>query len=316
MNNNEFTYIKEVARQKSFSKASKVLGISQPALSNYVRKIEENLGVMLFDRSISPIEITEFGKVYLEYADNVLSATDRLNDVISDMQDLKKGEIKVGSVVCFSTGYLPGPMAKFHKKYPGITFKLVEEKVPEIMNRCLLGDVDIFLTDGRIDMELFDKEELFNERLLMAVPKESKINSIIEKNRVNTEDILEGKADYSKIEAVDINLMKDEEFVLLNEDQHVRRMVDNIFSKAGFTPKVILQTSQTVTGLAMTIANMGVSFVTETTVRYNNLKNHAYYYKIGTDEDSIRTMCIAYKKGKYISNAGRKFIEILKEELG
>jgi len=62
MNNNEFTYIKEVAKQKSFSKASKALGISQPALSNYIKKLEDRTGVLLFDRSISPIEITEFGK--------------------------------------------------------------------------------------------------------------------------------------------------------------------------------------------------------------------------------------------------------------
>ena len=99
--------------------------------------------------------------------------------------------------------------------------------------------------------------------------------------------------------------MKDEEFVLLNEDQHVRRMVDSIFEKAGFTPNVILQTSQTVTGLA----------ITETTIKYNNIKNHAYYYKVGSDEDAVRTMCVAYKKGKYISKACRKFIDTLKEEL-
>ena len=132
MNNNEFTYIKEVAKQKSFSKASKALGISQPALSNYIKKLEDRMGVLLFDRS--PIEITEFGKAYLEYAEDVISATDRLNDVMSDLQDLKKGEIKIGSVVCFSTTYLPGPMSVFHKKYPGITFKLTEENKEHVLN--------------------------------------------------------------------------------------------------------------------------------------------------------------------------------------
>ena len=92
-------------------------------------------------------------------------------------------------------------------------------------------------------------------------------------------------------------------------------MVDIIFEKAGFTPNVLLQTSQTVTGLAMTLANMGISFVTETTIKYNNIKNHAYYYKVGSDKDAVRTMCVAYKKGKYISKACRKFINTLKEEL-
>ena len=251
----------------------------------------------------------------MEYAEDVISATDRLNDVMSDLQDLKKGEIKIGSVVCFSTTYLPGPMSVFHKKYPGITFKLTEEKVPEIMNKCLLGDIDIFLTDGRIDSELFDKETLFEERLLMVVPKNLAINEEIGEYQIPIEKLLSDKIDYSSVKTLDISRMKDEEFVLLNEDQHVRRMVDSIFEKAGFTPNVILQTSQTVTGLAMTLANMGISFVTETTIKYNNIKNHAYYYKVGSDKDAVRTMCVAYKKGKYISKACRKFIDTLKEEL-
>lgn len=316
MNSNEFSYIKEVAKQKSFSKASKALGISQPALSNFVKKLEEKLGVPLFDRSISPIEITEFGMAYLDYANDVLDATDRLNNVMSDLQDLKQGKITMGSVVCFSTGYLPGPISVFRKKYPGITFKLIEEKVPEIMNKCLVGDVDMFLTDGRIDDELFDKEELFSERLLMAVPKDAEINDRIKEYGIPTEELLQGKVDYSKIKTLDMNEVKDEEFVLLNEDQHVRRMVDGIFEKAGFSPRVALYTSQTITGLAMSVANVGISFATETTVKFNNIKEHACYYKVGTTEDSTRTMCVAYKKGKYISKAGRKFIEILQQELG
>ena len=85
MKQNEFYYIKEVAKHHSFSKASKALGISQPALSNYIKKVEESLGVLLFDRSISPIEITEFGKIYLQYADEVIYAGDKLNSIMSDL---------------------------------------------------------------------------------------------------------------------------------------------------------------------------------------------------------------------------------------
>lgn len=106
MKRNEFYYIKEVAKQNSFSKAAKELGISQPALSNYIKKIEESVGVLLFDRSISPIEITEFGKIYLAYANEVIQATEKMNNIMSDLQDLKRGELKIGSTACFSTGFL------------------------------------------------------------------------------------------------------------------------------------------------------------------------------------------------------------------
>ena len=122
MNNNEFTYIKEVAKQKSFSKASKALGISQPALSNYIKKLEDRTGVLLFDRSISPIEITEFGKAYLEYAEDVISATDRLNDVMSDLQDLKKRRNKNRKCCMFFNNIFAGTNVSLPQEISGNYF--------------------------------------------------------------------------------------------------------------------------------------------------------------------------------------------------
>ena len=110
--------------------------------------------------------------------------------------------------------------------------------------------------------------------------------------------------------------MKEQNFILLNEQQHIRHMVDRMFENAGFKPSVVMQVPQTITGLAMSMAGVGISFVAESTIKYNNLEEHPYYYKVGGDKEAIRTMCIAYKKGKYIPNAGQKFIEILKEQLG
>lgn len=316
MKNNEFYYIKEVARQRSFSKAAKILGISQPALSNYIKKIEESMGVLLFDRSISPIEITEFGKAYLSYADVVIQATDKMNNVMSDLQELKRGEIKLGSTACFSTGYLPGPISVFHDNYPGINMKVIEGEVSEVSDRCLEGDVDMYLTDADIDDELFDKEILFSERLVMAVPKSLPINEKIKEYRVPLEEIVNGNLSDTEYKSLDLGEMVEQKFILLNDNQHIRQMVDQMFKNAGFPPKVVMQVPQTTTGLAMSIVDVGISFVAESTIKYNNLREHPYYYKVGSDKETIRTMCIAYKKGKYISNAGRKFIEILKEQLG
>lgn len=316
MKSNEFYYIKEVAKQCSFSKAAKVLGISQPALSNYIKKIEESMGVLLFDRSISPIEITEFGKTYLNYANEILQATDKMHDIMSDLQELKRGNLKLGSTACFSTGYLPGPISVFHQKYPGINFRIVEGEVSEVSDKCLTGDVDMYLTDGDIDDELFDKEKLFSERLIMAVPKSLPINEKIQDYRVPVEEIVEGHLSDSKYKSLNLKEMADQDFILLSENQHIRQMVNQMFKKAGFEPNIVMQVPQTTTGLAMSIVDVGVSFVAESTIKYNNLKEHPYYYKVGSDKETIRTMCIAYKKGKYISNAGQKFIEILKEQLG
>lgn len=314
MKKNEFDYVKEVANEQSFSKAAKKLGVSQPALSNYINKLEGRLGVLLFDRSISPIEITEFGKYYLQYADEVKEATDRLSCIISDLQEIKTGELIIGSTACFSTGYLPGPISEFNNKYPGVNIRIIEGKVSEVMGKCLQGEVDMFLSDADIDENLFDKNILFDERLIMVVPKQSSINEKIIEYRVPVEEIINGNLkEYNNL---NLKIMKDEKFILLNEDQHIRHIVDRMFETAGFKPNVVMQVPQTITGMSMSIAGIGISFVAESTIKYSNTKDHPYYYKVGKDKDAMRTMCVAYKKGKYIPTAGKKFMETLEEVLG
>ena len=316
MKSTEFYYIKEVASQRSFSKAAKVLGISQPALSNYIKKIEENMGILLFDRSVSPIEITEFGKAYLNYANEIIQETDKMNNIMWDLQNLKRGSIKLGSIASFSSTYLPGPVTTFHRKYPGIYIEIIEGRVTDLSEKCMVGEVDMYLTDADIDNEMFDKEILFDEQLIMAVPKDFEINHRIKDYRVPVEEIVKGNLRDEKYKSLDLNIVKEQDFVFLNENLPIRHMVDQMFKNAEIQPNVVMQIPQTMTGLSMAIAGVGIFFVAENTIKYNNFKEHPYYYKVGSDRETIRTMCIAYKKGKYISNAARKFIEILKEQLG
>lgn len=315
MKNIEFNYVKEVALEKSFSKASKKLGISQPALSNYINKLEKQLGVLLFDRSISPIEITEFGQCYLDYAEEVLAATDKFESIKSDLMNLKAGNITVGSTSCFSTTFLPMIIGEFHNRYKGIGIDIVEGKVSEIMERCFEGNIDMFFADYDIDSDLFAKEELFTEQLLMAVPIDDPINEKLKEFVIPTEEIVAGNAKSPKYKSVDISVVKDKEFILLNEDQHIRRIVDKVFQQAGINPNVTMEVPQTTTGLAFTVENVGISFVAESTIKFNNINKHPCYYKIGDSETTSRKMCIAYKMNKYISKAHRQLIQIMKDNL-
>lgn len=313
MKKSEFLYVKEIAKEKSFSVASKKMGISQPALSAYINKLEKKLGVLLFDRSISPIELTEYGKYYLEYADAVMEASERFENIVSDLSELKTGKITIGSTACFSMGHLPKAISKFHSKYYGISFNIIEGKVPEMLTKCFEGEVDMVLSDEDIVTDLFDKEVLFEERIVMSVPPNLPINAKLEEYAVPVDAIINGDLNNSKYKELDISMLKDENFLLLNGDQPIRFIVDDIFEKAGFEPKEIMQIPQTTTGLAMTIAGLGVSFVAESTIKYSNLEQHPIYYKVGTKENTSRKMCVAYKKNKYISRAGREFIEELKQ---
>ena len=306
MKNNDFYYVKEVAKEQSFSLAAKKIGISQPELSSYISKLEKRVGVMLFDRSISPIELTEYGKYYLEYADAVLNAEETFENIVSDLSDVRKGLLSIGSTACFA-------IELFHAKYEGINFSIMEGKVPEMLERCFEGDVGMVMSDSSIVSSLFDKEILFEERILMSVPRQSPINEKVGQYAIPTEDIIHGNLNSEKFKDVDISLFKDEKFLLLNDDQPIRKIVDKLFSSAGIQPKLMMEVPQTTTGLSMTIAGLGISFVAESTIKYGNLKDHPVYYRVGTRETMSREMCVAYKKNKYITKAGRLFIEELKQ---
>lgn len=312
MKNTGFYYVKEVAKEKSFSKASKKLGISQPALSSYINKLEKKWGILLFDRSISPIELTEFGKSYLEYSGSVIEAKERFEKEISDLNELKTGTIVLGSTACFSLSYLPYALTEYSKKYPGINFQIIEGKTPDIQRKCLEGTVDIFLSDSDIDDSLFEKEDIFEERIVIAVPRENVINEKLKDYQVSPETIIAGKLNDEAIKEVDMSEFKDERFILLNEDQRVRKIVNKLFDEYSISPEEIMEIQQSTTGFAMAVAGMGVTFVAESAIKFNNYANHPIYYKVGTKESTSRKMCVAFKKGKYISKAGRLFINEMK----
>lgn len=312
MRNTGFFYVKEIAQEKSFSKAAKKIGVSQPALSAYINKMEKKLGVRLFDRSISPIEITEFGKCYLEYAESVLCAEERFEKAVSDLSQMKKGTITLGSTACFSSSYLPKAIVNFNNKYPDINFNIIEGKVPQMQEKCLAGEVDMFLSDGNINEEIFEKEDLFHERIIMTVPENFKINEELKEYAIPVEEIIRGNLNDNKYKDVDLSYFKDEKFILLYEDQRIRKIINRVFEEYKIKPKEIMLVPQTTTGLAMTIAGMGVSFAAESAIKFSNFEKHPIYYRIGSEKTTGRSMCVVYKKGKYISKAGRIFIDELK----
>lgn len=311
----EFVYVSTIIEEKSFSKAAKKLGVSQPALSAYVNKIEKRIGSQLFDRSTSPIQLTEVGEHYLEYAKTVLDAKDRFSDIVSDLSDLKTGKMVIGSTSCFSACYLPSVLSKFLEKYPGIHINLVEGRIPDIQQQCLEGKVDLFLSDANLNTELFACEPLFDECILVMVPPQNPINERLKDYSIPLEAIMNEDTCSDSFRDIDVKLLKDERFVLLNEDQHIRKISEEVCKKAGFKPKEIMQVPQMMTSFSLTNAGVGVSFITESAVRYNNIHNHPIYYRISKDLCS-RSISIAYKKNKYLLKACKLLIQQLKSDFG
>ena len=93
---NEWDYVYEVYKERSFSAAAKNLFVSQPALSTAVKKLEESLGITIFDRSGSPLSLTEAGRVYIAALEEIRAIDRRMREQLADLSALQSGHIVVG----------------------------------------------------------------------------------------------------------------------------------------------------------------------------------------------------------------------------
>ena len=119
-------YVYEVYKERSFSKAANNLYISQPSLSARIKAVEDELGSPIFDRSTSPIRLTEVGAVYIKAAEDIIKIEEQVENYINDLNTLKSGHLSIGASNVFAAYALPGIITDFKNKYPEINVKLVD----------------------------------------------------------------------------------------------------------------------------------------------------------------------------------------------
>ena len=316
--NETSNYIKKIAQAKSISVAADQLGISQPALSSYLKKVEGELGVVLFDRSRQPLELTEAGKVYLDYLDEVVVRQKELMKNLSDINDLKTGSLTVGGASFFNVAYLPKAIAAFASENPGIDIEIVDDRVPRLEALAQKGLLDLFITPINDAPDRFVYEELLEENIFLAVPADWEINSRLQDKAVSIEELPESEAaakshrKAAPLTREEFACLCRETFVVLKPDQDIGRKMQALLNSCGCTPERVITAEQTMTTLALTLRGVGVSLITESSIRNCGFAGLPKLYMANPDI-CRRKMYIAYPRNKYLSKAARRFAEVLKE---
>ena len=163
-------YMLKVAEEKSFSKAAQKLYIAQPSLSQYIQKLEQQLGVQLFDRSTNPLRLTYAGELYAETAKNILNLKDQLTNQMEDISNFKKGRLTIGLSAFRSTYVIPKILPLFHERFPGIDIVLMEGNSVKLEDLAIKGITDISIMTLPIKENFFSYEPIFIEKILLAIP--------------------------------------------------------------------------------------------------------------------------------------------------
>lgn len=212
-------YLLAVADHGNFTRAAEALHVSQPALSQQIKQLESNMGVLLFDRSGRRIVPTDAGRVYLEHARRSLRELDAGRRAVMDVSDLSRGQLRLGITPTF-TEYLVAPLLDgFNELHPGVGITLTEMSLEQIIDALINDVLDLaigFTGDHGAEIH---SQALFDEKLCL----------------VTADSLFDGQA---PLTLADLKTLR---FALLAPGFATRMAVDAWCQKQRFTPNIVLE---------------------------------------------------------------------------
>ena len=305
-------YVYAVYQEKSFSRAAEKLFISQPSLSANVKRVEQQVGYPIFDRSTKPLTLTECGRQYIRAVEKIRQAQSEFADFVSDWGGLRTGSLTLGGSSLFSSWILPPLMADFARRYPGIDVELVEETTGHLARMLQTGEVDLLLDNCELDSEIFDRCVFRRERLLLAVPRRLSVNQQLEAFQIPVEQIRDGSFLKPELPEVPLSVFREEPFILLKPENDTWKRALAIFQRNNLRPKVLFQVDQQMTSYNITSSGMGLSFIGDTLISCVPPHPDVVYYKL-KGENSVRDIFFYWKRGRYLSRAMEEFLREMRK---
>jgi LysR family hydrogen peroxide-inducible transcriptional activator len=168
----ELRYIVAVARERHFGNAAKTCFVSQPTLSVAIKKLEEELGVALFERASGEIAPTAVGERVIEQAQRVLEQSQAIKEIAKRGQDPLQGPLRIGVIYTIAPYLLPGVVRLMRQRAPGMPLHLQENYTHRLRESLKQGDIDAAILALPFEEPGFAIHPLYDEPFLLAVPRD------------------------------------------------------------------------------------------------------------------------------------------------
>lgn len=303
-------YVYEVYREKSFSKAAQNLYISQPSLSARIKKIEDQIGFPLFDRSTSPLQLTEVGQVYIDAAEKIFQIEQTVENYINNFSTLKTGTLCLGASNLFAAYILPPLITSFKQEFPDVHIQVTEGNTSQLESMLNNNSLDFVIDNYRYDNTLYSRELCCHENILLAVPNHFSVNHQLFEYRLSYENIKNKSYLDSSIPTVPLASFSDIPFIMLTPGNDTRIRGDRLCREAGFHPNIILELNQQSTAYMAASTQLGATFISDILVSQLPSFENLAYYKLDGDA-AKRQVFFYYKNHKYKTRAMEEFLRIM-----
>ena len=276
-------YVYEVYKERSFTKAAQNLYISQPSLSARIKKIEEIIGEPLFDRSTTPLQLTEVGKVYIEAAEEITQIEQRVENYIN-------------------------------QKFPDVHIQLIEGNTAELEEMLGSNALDFVIDNYHYDSILYNKELYCEENILLAVPKHFAVNEELGMYQLSYKNIKNKNYLNQKYPAVPLGRFADLPFIMLTQGNDTRTRGDRLCRNVGFKPNIVLEFNQQSTAYMASSTQLGATFISDILVSQLPTFENLVYYKLD-GEEAKRKVFFYYKTHKYKTRVMEEFVRMMHEQI-
>lgn len=279
----QLKYFLTVAKLEHMTKAAQELHIAQPALSRTIQRLEEDLGVPLFDRKARKIRLNPFGKAFEAKAKAAIHLLEEGRREVEDLSGLKQGRIYLAVM---NIEQVREPLQRFLAEHPEVNFRMFQSSMEDFENIETNQEVDFYLTSFPIQQEGFSEIPLVTEKLYLAVPHGHK---------------------YANRKAIHLSEVSEEPFVGYKENSPLRIMNDSLCKEAGFRPKMVCETEDPASIAELVRSGFGVSIV-------GGCKSGEELDLVKLpieDPASERIFRIAWQKDRYLSQAAVAFRDFI-----
>src|SRR5699024_1431680 len=237
----------KVAEKKSFSRTAEELLMTQPAVSQYIRMFEENMGVRLLERTNKYVRLNKAGEIVYHHAKEIIGLYSRMQNLVDDLVHRASGPLSIGASFTFGEYVLPRIIAKLHQTFPEIKPTVTISNTAEIASYVKRHQLDIGIVEGHFKKEQNMQVEGFAEdnMIIVVSPK----HPLAQKNNVTIQDL------------------EQQTWVVREMGSGTREAMENLFQRYGISPDNLINFGSTQPIKEAVEAGLGISLLSQWAVK-------------------------------------------------
>lgn len=287
----QLEYFQTVARMEHMTRAAQFLAISQSALSRSISRMEDELGVPLFDRLGRSIKLNRYGQLFLIRVQRILREYEEGKNEIRDAVDNEAGEITLGFLHTLGSHLIPDLIGAFRAKSPHIRFQLNQSNSSSLVQQLIQGSIDLCLLSSPNETNaLVEWKGLWSEELFVFAPVHHRL-----KDR----------------KSILLKEIADEPMISFKPGYGMRNIIDQLCIDAGFTPKIAFEGEEVPTVAGLVAAGLGVSLFPDV----KGLDDHKLVKIRVSSPICRRIIGVAWVKERYLSPPAEHFLQFIMDHL-